>query len=141
MICRETSLQHPGTDLAAFLLSHPYNSRIAVAEGQVSSGIEPLSHTADADVYRYRLSCNLASLLSPAFLDREILSEGTEFIALCTGLDFSKSEAAGISDRTLHLIVDSTVYEYLGLVGARSKHNPGDGLQAGLVLLPQQADP
>ena len=133
VICRDTSSHHPGTDLAAFVLSHPYNSRVGFAASCPGPKGQPTFQVPEPDTDRYSVICNLSSFLSPAFLDREILGEGCEFIALCTGLDFSKCEAAGVSNKALHLIVDSTTYEHLGLVGSQNKHNPGDGLQAGLL--------
>ena len=133
VICRDTSSHHPGTDLAAFVLSHPYNSRVGIAASCPDPQGHPTVQVPDPDSNRYSVVCNLSSFLSPGFLDREILGDGCEFIALCTGLDFSKCEAAGISNKALHLIVDSTAYEHLGLVGSQSKHSPGDGLQAGLM--------
>ena len=129
-ICRDSDLTHPGTDLAAFVLSHPYNSRLGFC-ALTPEGEPALLDPAQA-VYRYSVYCNLSLLLSPSFLDREILGEGTNFLALCTGLNFQGCEAVGISNRSLQLLVSSPVYERLGLVGTQSKHNPGDGLQAGL---------
>lgn len=122
-VCRASSLDHPKDRLHDLVLGHPYSSHLSVC--LPSSAASELQSLQLHQTW-YRVSCQVSAFLSPGFLEREVLSEGTQFLALAhrtAGL--GQSEAVGIHGARLHLTVSQATYERLGLVGKRSPLKPG----------------
>ena len=122
-VCRVSSLDHPKDRLHHFLLSHPFNSSLSLI---CPSCTGPELKRVHLHQHWYQVTCQVSAFLSPAFLEREVTSEGSDFVALAhKTAGPGHSEAVAICGGALHLTVGQATYERLGLVGSRSALKPG----------------
>ena len=122
-VCRSSSLDHPKDRLHHLILGHPFSSSLRLCC--------PSSHAASLQAAQlsqilYRVTCKVSAFLAAGFFEREVVDQGSQFLALAYNTaGLAQSEAVGICGGVLHLTVSQATYERLGLVGTRSACRPG----------------